>query len=202
MRRESSTVVALVGDVRDVLLAEVSRSPNVAVVKPADEQENGLETAARALRSASGRASPFVLVPADPLAAVAQEWAAMWDLSQEPRGGTGFEVRAGEAIAAWRAGRFELPDYYLVLTRAEGEGGVDHGVGLHLGPLRAARPRRVAVTPTADGPEQAARVLDALRSLPHGPWWPPVDELIDTARRFFAGGLAEGEGVLAGPPPG
>jgi hypothetical protein len=202
MRRESSTVVAVVGDVREVLLTEVSRSPNVAVVKPADEQEDGLETAARALRAAWGRASPYVLVPADPLAAVAEEWAAMWDLSQQSRRDIGFEVRAAEAIAAWRAGRFELPDYYLVLARADREGGVSQGVGLHLGPLRAARPRRVAVARTTDGPEQAARVLDALRSLPHGPWWPPVDELIDTARRFFAGGLAEGEGVLAGAAPG
>jgi hypothetical protein len=42
-------------------------------------------------------------------------------------------------------------------------------------------------------------VRQALRSLPHGPWWPPLDELIDTARRFFAGGLAEGAGSLAPP---
>jgi hypothetical protein len=34
-------------------------------------------------------------------------------------------------------------------------------------------------------------VLDALRSLPHGPWWPSLDELIRTARHFYAGGLAE-----------
>jgi hypothetical protein len=37
------------------------------------------------------------------------------------------------------------------------------------------------------------RVLDVLRSLPHGPWWPPLGELIETARHFFAGSLAEGE---------
>jgi len=40
--------------------------------------------------------------------------------------------------------------------------------------------------------EQAARVRHALRSLPHGPWWPPLDELIGTARHFYAGSLAEG----------
>jgi hypothetical protein len=65
------------------------------------------------------------------------------------------------------------------------------GPDLYLGPLRAARPRRVAVAGTGGGPGQAGRVLDALRSLPHGPWWPPLDELIDGARRFYAGGLAE-----------
>jgi hypothetical protein len=43
----------------------------------------------------------------------------------------------------------------------------------------------------AGRPGQAATLLDTLRSLEHGPWWPPLDELIDTARRFYAGGLAE-----------
>jgi len=36
-----------------------------------------------------------------------------------------------------------------------------------------------------------AGLLHALRSLEHGPWWPPLDELIDGARRFYAGGLTE-----------
>jgi hypothetical protein len=67
--------------------------------------------------------------------------------------------------------------------------------------LRAARPHRVAVAATA-GPEDAAgsgglasaiSLLDTLRSLPHGPWWPPLDELLDTARHFYAGGLAESQ---------
>jgi hypothetical protein len=57
--------------------------------------------------------------------------------------------------------------------------------------LSAARPRRVAVAGIADSPGQAASLLDTLRSLEHGPWWPPLDELIDAARRFYAGGLAE-----------
>jgi hypothetical protein len=58
------------------------------------------------------------------------------------------------------------------------------------------------VAGTTDGPGQATRVLDALRSLSHGPWWPPMGELIDTARRFYAGGLAGGTHALAGPAPG
>jgi hypothetical protein len=33
--------------------------------------------------------------------------------------------------------------------------------------------------------------VDALTSLQHGPWWPPLDELLEAARRFYAGGLAE-----------
>jgi hypothetical protein len=228
MRRESSTVVALVGEVQDVLLNEVARFPNVAVARPPQGVAGSFEAAAEALRQASRGIAPYVLVPADPLAAVAAEWRAMWDLSQGPRGAAGFEQQAAEALAAWRAGRFELPDYYLALARpvvantgvantvpantvgantvagpvaadtgaagpaAGNTGAADAGPDFYLGPLRAVRPRRVAAAVLTDGPREATRVLDALRSLPHGPWWPPLDELIDTARHFFAGALSEG----------
>jgi hypothetical protein len=57
-------------------------------------------------------------------------------------------------------------------------------------------PRRVAVAGIADSPGQAATLLDTLRSLEHGPWWPPLDELIDGARRFYAGGPGLGEGPV------
>ena len=75
------------------------------------------------------------------------------------------------------------------------------GTGMYLGPLRAARPRRVeAVVSAADGEaaENTERVLPALRTLRHGPWWPPLDELVDSARHFFAGSL--GDGSRAAPP--
>ena len=71
------------------------------------------------------------------------------------------------------------------------------GADLYLGPLRAARPRRVAVAGIADGPDRSALLLDTLRSLEHGPWWPPLDQLIDAARRFYAGGLAETQSAPA-----
>jgi hypothetical protein len=225
MRRESSTVVSVVGEVREVLLTELARSPNVSVVRPRGEaggaDEDGLEAAVRALRQATGKASSYVLVPADPLAAVATQWQAMWDVSSGSQGAAAFEARAAEAVAAWRAGRFELPDYYLVLApapaaeaggpRSDGpgtDGGVTDGTGpdMYLGPLRAVRPHRVAVVLAGpagqQGPPRVAPVLDALRELRHGPWWPPVDELVDAARRFFAGGLAEGAGAMAAEPPG
>ena len=114
----------------------------------------------------------------------------MWDLSAGPPGPAGFEEQAAEVLAAWRAKRFELPDYYLVLAPAQPDGAAPD---MYLGPLRAARPRRVEVVVRAEGEqEQAARVRHALRSLRHGPWWPPLDELIGTARHFYAGSLAEG----------
>jgi hypothetical protein len=205
VRRESSTVVVVVGAVGEELLAELGRSPNVSIARapgteagqPGAEEPDGArpgwEAGALALREAARRVSAYVVVADDPLADVAAAWRAMWDVA-DARGAAGFEDRAAEALAAWRDKRFELPDYYLVVAEAL-PGGT--GPDLYLGPLRAARPRRVAVAVARmDGrPGQAARVLDALRSLEHGPWWPPLDELIGVARRFYAGGLAETQPV-------
>jgi hypothetical protein len=187
MRRESSTVVVVVGEVREPLLAALAQSPNIALVRPpAPEQEpDRLTAAAAALAEAGRRPAPFVLVPADPLAGVAAEWRAMWDLSAGTPGAVAFEAQTAEALAAWRAKRFELPDYYLSLTPAGAEA---TGPDFYLGPLRAARPRRVAaVLSAADDGQTAGRARQALRELMHGPWWPPLDELLGSARTFFAG---------------
>jgi hypothetical protein len=182
-------VVVVVGEVREPLLAAVAQSANIALVRPPDpdEEPDRLTAAARALAEAGRRAAPFVLVPIDPLAGVAADWRAMWDLSAATPGAGPFEVQAAAALAAWRAGRFELPDYYLSLTPAAGQGS---GPDLYLGPLRSARPRRVAaVLSAADDGQAAGQVRQALRELPHGPWWPPLDELLAAARTFFAGSL-------------
>jgi hypothetical protein len=199
MRRESSTVVVLVGAAGEELLAELARSPNVSIARapgteagqPGAEEPAGArpgwEAGAVALREAARRVSPYVVVPDDPLAGVAAAWRAMWDVA-DTHGAAEFEACAADALTAWRDKRFDLPDYYLVVAAARPAG---TGPDLYLGPLRAARPRRVAVAGLAGGPGQSARVLDALRSLGHGPWWPPLDELIGVARRFYAGGLAE-----------
>ena len=197
MRRESSTVVVIVGAVGEELLSKLGRSPNVSIARapgagqPGAEEpasaRPGWEAGALALREAGKRVSAYVVVPDDPLADVSAAWRAMWDVA-DARGAARFEERAAEALTAWRDKRFELPDYYLVVAEAR-PGGT--GPDLYLGPLRAARPRRVAVAVTDESPGQAARVLDALRSLEHGPWWPALDELLGVARRFYAGGLAE-----------
>src|SRR5215472_13424812 len=185
MRRESSTVVVLVGDVGDGLLAELGRSPNVSVARAPGAGAGqpgaagaaarpGWETGALALREAARRGSTYVIVPEDPLADVAASWRAMWEVPGGRGGAAGFEGHAADALAAWRDKRFELPDYYLVMAAAQPDG---TGPDLYLGPLRAARPRRVAVAVAADGAGQPALVLNALRSLEHGLWWPPLDEL-------------------------
>ncbi|HUA29593.1 MAG TPA: hypothetical protein VMC03_11965 [Streptosporangiaceae bacterium] len=208
MRRESSTVVVLVGEVGDGLLAGLAKSPGVSVARSlaadggrpdADDTaapRPGWEAGALALRAATRHRSMYVIVPDDPLAEVAAGWRAMWEVpgpAGVSPGAAGFERHAAEALAAWRGKRFELPDYYLVIAPAQG---TDAGPDLYLGPLRAIRPRRVAVAATADSAAQVPAVLSTLRSLQHGPWWPPLDEMLDAARTFYAGGLAETQQIL------
>ncbi len=187
MRRGSATVVALVGEVSDQLVTELARSANVTVaVAP---PEGGLDAAVGVLREAAGRTAPFVLVAADPLAAMAEGWRAMWDTS-EAGGPTGFEQRAGAAVLAWRAGRFELPDYYVVVAREPVGAGRPHPHDLYLGVLASERPSRVLAVAAGEVREAAERVRHALRSLPQGPWWPALDDLVATARSFFPGALS------------
>ena len=200
MRRNSCTVVVLAGSAPGEVLAAVGRSMNVALIRPEEPADSGgdsIEAAAGALQRAGRATSPYALVPADPLAAVAASWRAMWDVAR-PQGPAEFEQEAAKALAAWRAGRFELPDYYLVLaTSTDGADAADHGPDFHLRPLRSSRPHRVAFVAATEPAQQAAGVLQALGSLRHGPWWPGLDEVIETARRFYPDSLAEGNAALA-----
>ena len=207
MRRNSSTVVVLAGPAPGEVLAAVGRSMNVALIRPAESRpedpadsgrnagRDALAAAAEALQRAGRVTSPYALVVADPLAALAVSWREMWDVARQP-GSADFEQEAAKALAAWRAGRFELPDYYLVLAREAVEDGPD----FHLGPLRSARAQRVVPVPEAEPAQQAAGVLHALGSLRHGPWWPALDEVIETARRFYPDSLAEANPALAAGP--
>lgn len=198
MRRETSTVVALVGEVSEHLLAELGRSPNVSVARPPAEAASppgapepgarpAWEAGALAMREAARRRSPYVIVADDPLAGVASAWRELWDTAGGLERSARFEAAAAEALAAWRARQFELPDYYLLVAGGQPEG---TGPDLYLGPLRAARSHRVAAD-IVRGPGQPGHLLDTLRSLPYGPWWPPLDQLIDSIRTFYAGGLAQ-----------
>jgi hypothetical protein len=201
-------VVVVTGDVGEDLLAGLARSANVSVARApaagtgasADSGSGsgsgppaGWQPGAAALREAARRQSTYVIVPEDPLGEVAASWRAMWDGPGGAAAAARFEEQAADALAAWRGHQFELPDYYLVVAPAQADG---TGPDLYLGPLRAARPRRVALAQLASGEaETRARLLDALASLEYGPWWPPLDELIGAARRFYAGGLAESQTV-------
>ena len=192
MRRNASTVVVLPGPAPAEVLSAVGRSMNVALIQPddpVDDNDDGLAAAAGALQQAGRSASAYALVAADPLAAVAASWRAMWDVSR-PEGPAGFEAEALKALTAWRSGRFELPDYYLIL--AAGSEAADQGPDFYLGPLRTARPQRVALVAATEPAQQAVGVLQTLGSLPYGPWWPGLDEVLETARTFYPGRLAEG----------
>jgi hypothetical protein len=204
MRRESSTVVVLIGETGEGLLSRLAASPNVSVARApaqqdgqsgdADDARPGWEPGALAMREAARRRSTYVIVPDDPLADVAARWQSMWDVPAGPGAAAGFEERAGEALAAWQGKQFELPDYYLVVAPVRAEASPPD---LYLGPLRALRPRRVAVSPVTQGPVEPAQIIRTLRSLEHGPWWPPLDELLDAVRRFFPGALAETDSASA-----
>ena len=188
-------MVVLTGHASDGLLAAIGRSMNVVLVRPEDSAD-GLDGAAGALRRAAGISSPYVLVAADPLAAVAAEWRAMWEIPRQAAGSEAFELRAAEALAAWRAGQFELPDYYLVLAEAvQAAPGDEQPPDFYLGPLRSVRPHRVAVAAAAEPAEQAAEVLTVIGSLRHGRWWPSLDEVFRTAREFYPGSLSESPGA-------
>src|SRR5215469_17942364 len=116
MRRESSTVIALVGGVSGGLLMGLAESPNVAVVHPPPDQAShprrprppaavqpagagtapepprpGWEHGALAMQEAARRRATYVVVPADPLAGVAAAWRAMWDVAAGPDAAARFE---------------------------------------------------------------------------------------------------------------
>jgi len=113
--------------------------------------------------------------------------------------GRGSRIRAARAAGTRLGGPggtsdFELPDYYLV--RGSRPGRKPPARICTLGPLRAVRPAPglpSRASRTSPGQVRPA-CLDALRSLEHGPWWPPLDELIDgPPRRFFLRGRPRGD---------
>lgn len=191
MRRGSSTVVALVGDIGADLLGHLSKPSNVSVLEPpAQSLEASFETFSQAGR----RLTTYAVVAADPLGQVAEEWQKMWTVGGADNQ---FEERAGEAILAWRSGRLEMPDYYVVVLNepvspVAATTTKPHQHDFHLGVLRSERPKRVAEVVAAEAGETAARILQTLAQLPQGPWWPAVDRLIESVRSFFPGQLAIG----------
>jgi hypothetical protein len=186
--------VVLAGATGEQTLAAVGRSLNVVLVRPeqpqASEPGGELTAAAAALRRAAGISASYVLVAADPLGAAAAAWREMWTVSAQARGTDEFELRAAQALAAWRAREFELPDYYLVLADSPAAGrDALQSPDFYLGPLRAVRPSRVVVAAGSEPGAQAAAVRGELAALPHGPWWPSLEDVFRTARGFYPGAL-------------
>lgn len=120
------------------------------------------------VRAVLGAHTTYLVHDDDPLGDVADAWTRLFEESG-PIGE--LEVAAAETVARWRAGTTELPDFYLVT-------GVDDLTPTrrhwYFGVLHDAAPRRIVpVDPSAEA------VLGALESLAPGPWWPPVDRLLD-----------------------
>ena len=210
MRRNASTVVVLAGSAPGEVLAAVGQSMNVTLIRPespADGDSDPVTAAAAALQRAGRTTPPYALVLADPLAAMAAGWEAMWDVSRQ-EGPAEFELEAAKALAAWRAGRFELPDYYLVLAadtcwccwgRRPGRG--EHGPDFYLGPLRCARPHRGAFVAATESPGSglgcpAGAGVVAARSLVAGP-----GQRHREARGFYPDTLAEPTAALGAAAP-
>ena len=117
-------------------------------------------------RRCSGLAGPRCPTPwcrSTHWAAVAASWRETWDESRQ-EGSVAFEQEAVRAaLAAWRAGRFELLDNHLVLAREDTAGPV-----LDLGPC-VGRAHWVVLVPEQEPGQQAAGCGTALGSRRHGP---------------------------------
>ena len=157
-----------------------------------------LEAAARALQRAGRVPSPYALVPADRSRPWPPSWRAMWDVSA-PQGPADFEADAARALAAWRSGQFELPDYYLVLAAEPPPPGAETSPApdFHLGPLARCGRTGSRWWPRPNLPSRPRASLHELGSLRHGPWWPGLDEVIEVARRFYPDSLAGRPAALA-----
>lgn len=165
MQRISTTVVALVGTEAARWAREVGAFANVLAVVP--DEDEPLARAVAAWSGAAGSPRTYVVHDADPLAAVARHWVALYD-------GTGvrgdLETAVAEVTARWRSRSVELPDYYLVLDAEDMPATLRHWF---LGVLRDAAPTRVVpVRPTT------AAVDRALSHLPAGRWWPDLPDLL------------------------
>jgi hypothetical protein len=171
MQRISTTVVALVGESTLPVLEGLDRAANVRTVA-ADPAEPPLERAVAAWRSAAGSHRAYLVHDADPLAAVADAWVRFF----EQRCAAGeLELAVAETLRRWRAGAFELPDYYLVL---DGDAFPATRRHWYLGVLHRAAPSRVV--PAAG---TAAAVREQLGRLAPGRWWPALDRLLEDVDR-------------------
>lgn len=170
MQRSSATVVALVGGGTAELLGGLGRAGGVRAVS-VDPALEPIERAVAAQRGTTGAGAPLAVHDADPLAAVVAAWARLFD-------GTGavgeLEVARVAVVQRWRAGAFDLPDFYVLLDPDEWDPTLRHW---YLGVLAGAAPSRVL--PVRGGEEVPA----ALRRLPAGRWWPELGRLLDGVER-------------------
>jgi len=157
MAASHGTVVALVGGESPELIAQLGALRNVDAFTVADGDGDESEAARRISRSHAS----YVISDSDPLAHVAAAWVEFFDdrVTLET-----LLYEAEAAADALRAGRTQLPDYYLVLDPAAVEGTWRHW---WFGALSSKAPTRVLPVPSSTG-----EVRRQLRRLPTGRPWP------------------------------
>ncbi len=188
----STTVIGVVGTDAAACVASLADAANVTAIRPSIElgpAERAREAWQRAMRCHS----PYTVHDADPLEPVADAWARSFT-DDGMRGE--LEVATSEAVARWRAGSIELPDYYFVIEPDGLEAGRRHW---YLGVLHRAAAHRV-VPIEAEG--AAARA--AIAHLRAGRWWPALPDLLTTLDAVLPDQLmtaqAEAEGLAAEEP--
>jgi hypothetical protein len=155
--RPNTTVVVLAGRPSPGLAERLGTLPGVTTVP--DERASSLRDIVFAAQS------PYVVHGLDPLHAVGEAWAGYFD-GTVPAGT--LEVAIEAALASLRGDDAMLPDYYLV---ADAERLPTTQRHWWLGALASVAPSRVV--PVAP---HVGDVVDALRRLPAGRWWPePAD---------------------------
>lgn len=170
MQRSSATVVALVGAGSGELLSGLARAGGVRAVA-VDPALDPIERAVAAQHGTAGAGAALAVHDADPLAAVAGAWARLFDGG----GAIGeLEVARAAVVQRWRAGAFDLPDFYVLLDPDGWDPTLRHW---YLGVLTGAAPSRVLPVRGAD------EVPAALRRLPAGRWWPELGRLLEGVER-------------------
>ncbi|AYG04705.1 hypothetical protein [Gryllotalpicola protaetiae] len=155
MAASSGTVVALVGGESPELISELGSLRNVDAFTLAVGDETD------ASRRISTSQASYVISDVDPLAHVAAAWVEFFD-DRVTLDTLLFEAEA--AADALRAGRAQLPDYYLVLDPESVEGTWRHW---WFGALSRKAPTRVIPVASSSG-----EVRRQLRHLPTGRPWP------------------------------
>jgi hypothetical protein len=155
MRRLSSTVVVVAGERSGKVVSGLDGLRNVRAItrdgrSPADVD-----------RAVNQAVATYVVHDADPLGAVGDAWAGLFD-GTAPVGA--LEVATETALAGLRSERLVLPDYYVVLDPDAMPVTQRHW---WLGVLAGAAPARVVPAGAS-----ASAVTEVLGSLAPGRWWP------------------------------
>jgi hypothetical protein len=155
MRRLSSTVVVVAGERAAEVVGGLEGLHNVRAIT------RGERTPAELTDVVARASATYVVHDGDPLGEVGDAWVDFFD-GNAPTGG--LEVTIESALAALRADRLVLPDYYVILEPDDLPPTRRHW---WLGVLAGAAPTRVVPAPAS-----AVKVGDTLRTLSAGRWWP------------------------------